>query len=116
MRRLTSASIALLDPETSNAGELHAGSARTHSGLSHSCERPTSMSPAPSAQTISVPLASNDTTRTVNLALSEEVAAASRVANRRDSWQQMYVCENACLRSNYRRRLAVGSAHHHSDT
>src|SRR5579885_1973391 len=49
--------------ETSNAGSLHWGSDRTHSGLSHSWDRPTSESPAPRAQTISVPLARRETTR-----------------------------------------------------
>src|SRR5262245_15040105 len=52
-----------LDLLMSKAGCVHAGSRRTHAGLSHSCERPTSVSPAPSAQTISVPLASNEMTR-----------------------------------------------------
>src|SRR4051812_33023710 len=47
----------------SKAGRVHAGSSDTHGGLSHSCDRPTSHSPAPRAQTISVPLASRETTR-----------------------------------------------------
>src|SRR5579884_3138993 len=63
MRRLTSRSISPLDIETSNAGSLHDGKRRTHAGLSHSCERPTRVAPASSAQTISVALASRETTR-----------------------------------------------------
>src|SRR5690348_13893461 len=47
----------------SNAGSLHAGKERTQGGLSHSCERPTRLSPAPSAQTISVALARSETIR-----------------------------------------------------
>src|SRR5579863_4278752 len=64
-RRLTSASISPLETEMSKAGWLHAGSLRTQEGLSHSCERPTSISPASKAQTISVALASSETTRTL---------------------------------------------------
>src|SRR5579862_8432693 len=64
MRRRTSASISWLETDTSNAGSLHGGRRRTQSGLSHSWERPTSISPAPRAQTISVALASNETMRT----------------------------------------------------
>ena len=65
MRRRTSASISWLETDTSNAGSLHGGRRRTQSGLSHSCDRPTSISPAPRAQTISVALASNETMRTL---------------------------------------------------
>src|SRR5690348_3149037 len=65
MRLRTSASISPLDTLTSNAGVEQAGNRRTHSGLSHSCERPTRESPAPRAQTISVPLARSDTTRMI---------------------------------------------------
>ena len=65
MRRRTAASISRLETDTSNAGSLHGGRRRTQSGLSHSCERPTSISPAPSAQTISVALASNEIIRTL---------------------------------------------------
>src|ERR1700748_347526 len=61
--RLTSASISRLETETSKAGSLPAGSDFTQAGLSHSCDRPTSVSPRPRAHTISVPLASNETTR-----------------------------------------------------
>src|ERR1700689_816799 len=64
-RRLTSASISPLETAMSNAGALQAGSVLTQAGLSHSCERPTSISPAPKAQTISVALASKDTMRTL---------------------------------------------------
>src|SRR3954453_15395348 len=64
-RRRTSLSICLLETDTSKAGSVQAGSRRTHSGLSHSCERPTSISPAPRAQTISVALARRETIRTL---------------------------------------------------
>src|ERR1700683_4981874 len=50
----------------SKAGWLHAGSCRTQEGLSHSWDRPTSISPAPRAQTISVAPASRETTRTLS--------------------------------------------------
>src|SRR5438552_8312659 len=62
-RRRTSLSICLLETDTSKAGSVQAGSRRTHSGLSHSCDRPTSISPAPKAQTISVALARRETMR-----------------------------------------------------
>src|SRR4051794_37499094 len=65
--RLTSASIAPLGRSMSKAGRVHAGSDRTQGGLSHSWERPTRVSPAPSAATISVPLARSDRTRTDGL-------------------------------------------------
>jgi hypothetical protein len=65
MRRRTSASISWLETDTSNAGPLHGGRRRTQSGLSHSCDRPTSISPAPRAQTTSVALANNETIRTL---------------------------------------------------
>src|SRR6202042_1118681 len=62
-RRLTSASISPHETAISNAGLLQAGRLLTQSGLSHSCERPTSISPAPKALTISVALASRETMR-----------------------------------------------------
>src|ERR1035437_11167477 len=62
-RRLTTASISPLETAISKAGLLQAGSLLTQSGLSHSCERPTSISPAPKVQTISVALASRETIR-----------------------------------------------------
>src|SRR5690348_12619251 len=65
MRLRTSASISLLDMLTSNAGVEQAANRRTHSVLSHWCEPPTRESPAPRAQTISVPLARSDTTRMI---------------------------------------------------
>src|SRR6185312_13034204 len=58
-----SASISPAETVTSNAGSLQAGSCRTQSGLSHSWDRPTSISPAPRAQTISVALAKRETMR-----------------------------------------------------
>src|SRR5579862_5234637 len=51
----------------SKAGSVQAGRDRTHGGLSHSWERPTRESPAPRAQTISVPLARSEITRMVIL-------------------------------------------------
>ena len=51
--------------EISKAGPLHAGRVLTQGGLSHSWERPTNMSPAPSAQIVSVALASKETMRTL---------------------------------------------------
>ena len=61
-RRRTSASIAPLGAFTSNAGRVQAGRSRTHGGESHSWDRPTSSPPAPRGETISVPLASKETT------------------------------------------------------
>src|SRR5580692_1693719 len=78
MRRRTSASISRLETDTSNAGSLHGGRRRTQSGLSHSCERPTSISPAPRAQTISVALANSETMRTLVI-----VVGLARVVHKR---------------------------------
>jgi hypothetical protein len=73
--RFTSASISRLETEMSKAGSVHCGSERTHAGLSHSCERPTSWLPAPRAQTISVPLASRERILTSR---SSQIRAQSR--------------------------------------
>ncbi len=69
----------------SNAGRVQAGSVRTHAGLSHSWERPTSVSPAPRAQTISVPLANRDTTRMTQLAATDRVRLSRRDVNEASS-------------------------------
>src|SRR5439155_14885203 len=55
--------ISQLDISTSKAGRVQTGNLFTQSGLLHSCDLPTKSSPAPRPQTISVPLASNDTMR-----------------------------------------------------
>lgn len=78
--------MAPLETETSKAGSLHGGSRRTQPGLSHSCDRPASISPAFRAQTISVALASRETTRgtlcslanRLQPALEQRVAAEQR--------------------------------------
>ena len=56
-------SISALEPFTSNFGRVIAGSFSTDGGQSHSCERATCRSPAPSACKISVELAMSETTR-----------------------------------------------------
>ncbi len=62
-------------------GRVQAGRRRTHSGLSHSCERPTSASPARSAQTISVPLARRETMRISRSAANSRRTGAREAAD-----------------------------------
>src|SRR5260370_30091479 len=70
-----------IETDTTNSVSLQAGRRRTHSGLSHSCERPTSISPAPSAQTISVALARRETIRMLCPRTSEPACAARGFAH-----------------------------------
>src|SRR5258708_39766123 len=63
-RSLTARSIARLVPSVTKLGRLACGSFKIVSGQSHSCERATSRSSQPSAQTISVADAMSETTRT----------------------------------------------------
>src|SRR5258707_1324680 len=63
-RSLTARSIARLVPSVTKLGRLACGSFKIVAGQSHSCERATSRSSQPSAQTISVADAMSETTRT----------------------------------------------------
>ncbi len=62
----------------SNVGAVTGGRRFTQAGASHSCERPTSISPAPSAHTTSVALARSDATRIVFVAEGGDVTARSK--------------------------------------